>query len=101
MEQPLHVMADPTPLHDLVQATKEGPLLTCMIIQREPQYWLHEENENAAPVVVQQTLWSTTWRRLVDEHGRAHFQFDRNPSWLCCSVYLGLSFLRAACVAPP
>ena len=40
---------------------------------------------------------STTWQRLVDEHGRAHFHFDRNPSWLCCSGHMGLSFLRAAC----
>ena len=40
---------------------------------------------------------STTWRRLVDEHGRTHFQFDKHPSWLCCSGHMGLSFLRAAC----
>ena len=41
--------------------------------------------------------WSTTRQRLVDEHSRAHFHFDRNPSWLCCSGHMRLSFLRAAC----
>ena len=40
---------------------------------------------------------STKWRRLVDEHGRTHFYFDRNHLWLCCSGHMGLSFLRAAC----
>ena len=40
---------------------------------------------------------STTWQRLVDEHGRAHFHFDGNPLWLCCSEHMGFRFLRAAC----